>query len=136
MDKLQKIGCAIDPYLDSYTNDISLLPSVKYAHIYNFIGSHMINGSDPQRAFKSLDGYLMVVSSGWMGSLYVKKWTHAVLVKCDVKPSQRSGTVYKTWVAVKPRCAFLLCGLKKMCILRKFKLIHHFLKQMSSLQTI
>ena len=102
INKLQKIGCAIDPYLDSYTNDISLLPSVKYAHIYNFIGSHMINGSDPQRAFKSLDGYLMVVSSGWMGSLYVKKWTHAVLVKCDVKPSQRSGTVYKTWVAVKP----------------------------------
>ena len=81
----------------------------------------MINGSDPQRAFKSLDGYLMVVSSGWMGSLYVKKWTHAVLVKCDVKPSQRSGTVYKTWVAVKP-CGSVqyghctcMAGLSEVC---------------------
>ena len=109
MDKIQKIGCSIDPYLDSYTNEISLLPSVKYAHIYDCIGNHMINGSDPQRAFKSLDGYQMVVSNGWIGSLYVKKWTHAVLVKCNVKPSQHSGTIYKTWVAVKP-CGSVQCG--------------------------
>ena len=86
----------IDPNLDSYTNQISLLPNVKYAHIYDFMGNHIINASNPQRAFKSLDSYHMVVSSGWMGSLYVKKWTRAMLVKCDVKPSQRSRTIYKT----------------------------------------
>jgi len=31
----------------------------------------MINGSDLQRAIKSLDSYHMVVSDGWVGSLYV-----------------------------------------------------------------
>ena len=54
MDKIQKIGCSIDPYLDSYTNKISLLPSVKYAHIYDFIGNHTINGSDPKKPLKVL----------------------------------------------------------------------------------
>ena len=69
----------------------------------------MINCNDPQRAFKSLDSYHMVFSDGWMGSLNVKKWTNAVLVKCDVKPSQRSGLIYKTWVAIKP-CGLVVCG--------------------------
>ena len=35
--------------------------------------------------------------------------TCCVLVKCDMKPSQRSGTIYKTWVAVKP-CGSVQCG--------------------------
>ena len=56
MDKIQKIGCTIDPYLDSYTNEISLLPSVKYAHIYDFIGIHMINGSSGGGSRKRLGG--------------------------------------------------------------------------------
>ena len=51
----------------------------------------------------------MVFSDGWMGSLNVKKWTNTVLVKCDVKPSQRSGIIYKTWVAIKP-CGSVVCG--------------------------
>ena len=71
LEKIQKIGCTIDPYLDSYTNQISLLSSVKYAHIYDLIVNHMINGNDPQRAFKSLDGYHMVVSNGWMDGKFV-----------------------------------------------------------------
>ena len=110
VEKLQKIGCAIDPYLDSYTSQLSLLPTVKYSHICDFIGNHIINGNDPQRAFKSLDSYHMVVSNGWMGSLRVKKWLHAVVVICDVKPSQRSGIIYKTWVALKP-CGSVQCGI-------------------------
>lgn len=51
----------------------------------------------------------MVFSEGWMGNFNVKKCTNAVLVKCDVKPSQRSGIIYKTWVAIKP-CGSVLCG--------------------------
>ena len=54
--------------------------------------------------------WLFQMDHRWMGSLYVKKWTHAVLVKCDVKPSQRSGTMYKTWVAVKP-CGSVQCAI-------------------------
>ena len=108
-EKLKKLGCNRDPYADSYTNEVSMLPTVKYSHIYDFIANHMVDGNDPQRAFKSLDNYRMVVSSGWMGSLYVKKWPHATIVKCEVKPSQRSGVIYKSWVAFKP-CGSVQCG--------------------------
>ena len=73
VEKLLKVGCTVDPYLDSYANELSLLPAVKYSHIYDFIGNHMIDGSDPQRAFKSLDGYHMVVSNGWMGGFVCKE---------------------------------------------------------------
>lgn len=110
LQKLKEVGCTKDPYLDSFINQGGLLPNVKYANIFDFlIGSHMVNHNDPQRAFKSLDGYHMVVADGWMGNLNIKKWTNAVIVKCDVKPSQRSGTIYKTWVAIKP-CRSVLCS--------------------------
>lgn len=72
-------------------------------------------------AFKSLDSYHVVVSNRWMGSLYVKKWPHAVLVKCNVKPSQWSGVIYKIWVAIKPcgsvQCGYCTCmaGLSEVC---------------------
>jgi len=94
VEKLQKLGCNVDPYLESYSNEVTVLPTIKYSHIYDFIGNHTVDGNDLQRAFKSLDGYRMVVSSGWMGGLCVKKWPHATIIKCDVKPSQRSGVIY------------------------------------------
>ena len=78
----------IPMYVDSYDNQLSLLPTVKYSDICNFIKNHTIDGNDPQKAFKSLDSYHMVCSDGWMGSLNVKKCRNTVLVKCDVKPSQ------------------------------------------------
>ena len=65
LQKLQEVGRTVDPYLESFTNQVSLLPNVKYANMYDFlIGNHMINSSDPQRAFKSLDSYHMVFSDG------------------------------------------------------------------------
>lgn len=73
LQKLQEVGCTSDPYLQSFNSQVSLLPSIKYSHIYDFlIGSHIVNCNDPQRAFKSLDGYHMVFSEGWMGNLNVK----------------------------------------------------------------
>ena len=121
LHKLQEIGCTVDPYVDSYGNQLSLLPNVKYSHICDFIENHTIEGNDPQKAFKSLDSYHMVCSEGWMGSLSVKKYRNTVLVKCDVKPSQRSGVIYKTWVAVKPdgsvqygHCT-CMAGLSEVC---------------------
>ena len=115
------IGCTVDPYVDSYDNQLSLLPTVKYSDICDFIESHTIDGNDPQKAFKSLDSYHMVCSDGWMGSLNVKKCRNTVLFKCDVKPSQRSGVIYKPWVAVKP-CGSVqyghctcMAGLSEVC---------------------
>jgi len=80
VEKLQKLGCSVDPYLESYSNEVTVLPTIKYSHIYDFIGNHTVDGNDPQRAFKSLDGYRMVVSSGWMGGLCVKKWPHGTMI--------------------------------------------------------
>ena len=109
LQKLQEIGCTVDPYVDSYDSQLSLLPTVKYSDICEFIGNHTVDGKDPQKAFKSLDSYHTVCSDGWMGSLNVKKCRNAVLIRCDVKPSQRSGLIYKTWVVVK-QCGSVLCG--------------------------
>ena len=109
VQKLQEIGCTVDSYADSYDSQLSLLPTVKYSDICEFIGNHTVDGKDPQKAFKSLDSYHTVCSDGWMGSLNVKKCRNAVLIRCDVKPSQRSGLIYKTWVAVK-QCGSVLCG--------------------------
>ena len=111
----------MDPYVDCYENQLSLLPSVKYSDICDFIENHTIDGNDPQKAFKSLDSYHMVCSEGWMGSLNVKKCRNTVLIKCDVTPSQRSGVIYKTWVAVKPSGSVLyghctcMAGLSEVC---------------------
>jgi len=73
LHKPQEIGSTVDPYVDSYNDQLSLLPIVKYSEICEFIGNHTIDGSDPQKAFKSLDRFHTVCSDGWMGNLSVKK---------------------------------------------------------------
>ena len=88
LQKLQEIGSTVDPYVDSYNNQPSLQPTVKYSDICEFIGNHTIDDKDPQKAKKSLDSFHTVCSDGWMGSLSVKKCRNAVLIRCDVKPSQ------------------------------------------------
>ena len=80
-----------DPLLQRYNSRISPSPQ----QILDPPLGHMINGirSDAQRAISGLNGYYMVVSNEYGWEVYLRKWTHAVLVKCDVKPSQHSGTV-------------------------------------------
>ena len=48
------------------------IPEVKNLSIYNFIANHMVDVNDPQCAFKSLDGYRMVVSSGIISTSYAQ----------------------------------------------------------------
>ena len=42
LHKSKEVGCTIDPYIDTFTNQESLLPNVKYVNIYDLlIVSHM-----------------------------------------------------------------------------------------------
>jgi len=54
-----------------------------------------------------------MVTVWWMDGKSVCK-NIATVVKCDVKPSQRSGVIYKSWVAIKS-CGSVQCG-HCMCI--------------------
>lgn len=99
--KLVGLKCSVDPYIDTFESQ-GPLPPVTYADIYEFlVSSHTLHSCERKNAFKSLDAYRMVCSEGWMSTLGVKEWPNAVVLKCDVKPSQKSGKLYKTWVAVK-----------------------------------
>lgn len=106
VEKLVEIQCNLDPYLnaDSFTvssgNDF---PVIKYSDIYEYIiGSSNVSSykGKPTNAFKSLDSFQMVCTEGWLSSLWWKEWPSAVVIIADVKPSQRSGVLYKSWVAV------------------------------------
>lgn len=100
-EKLIALKCSVAPYIDSFDCECPL-PPVTYADIYAFlVCSHSIHSCERQNAFKSLVAYRMVCSEGWLSTLGVKQCPSAVILKCDVKPSQRSGTLYRTWVAVK-----------------------------------
>ena len=101
--KLTEIKCTIDPYIDESYNCESI-PVVSYTNIYDFLVCSSNDPSydgKPANPFKSLDGFRMVCAEGWMGTLQTKTWADAVVIKGEVKPSQRSGVLYKTWEAVK-----------------------------------
>ena len=74
-----------------------------------------------QSAFKSLDAYRTVCVEGWLSSLQVKKWRIATIVRGDVKPSQQSGILYKTWVAIESGGAIVsghctcMAGISEVC---------------------
>ena len=121
VQKLNAFKCNVDPYIDSFDCN-SPLPPVTYAHIYDFlISSSSVHSCESQNAFKSLDAYRMVCSEGWLSTLGIKKWPNAVVLKADVKPSQRSGTLYRMWVAIKGNGAVLtahcscMAGLSEVC---------------------
>jgi len=52
LQKLREIGCTVDPYADSYGNQLSLLPTVKYSDICGLI-EYTIDANDPQKAINS-----------------------------------------------------------------------------------
>lgn len=126
IEKLGKIKCDLDPYLDESfiacsEND---LPIIKYSDIYDYlICSSNLSSCEgkPGNAFKSLDSFRMVCTEGWLSSLRWKKWSSAVVIIADVKPSQRSGVLYKTWVGVRENgevsSAHCTCmaGLSEVC---------------------
>jgi len=63
----------------------------------------------------------MVCAKGWLSTLGVKELSGAVVVKCDVKPSRKSGAPYRTLVAVKRNGAVVnghctcMAGLSEVC---------------------
>ena len=75
----------------------------------------------PANAFKTLDSFRMVCTEGWLSLLRWKEWPSAVVIIADVKPSQRSGVLYKTWVAVKQNSEVssghctCMAGLSEVC---------------------
>ena len=122
-EKLEEIKCSVDPYIDdSYS--FGPAPVVSYTNIYDFLICSS-NGPScdgkPANAFKSLDGFRMVCAEGWMSTLQTKVWADAVVIKGEVKPSQRSGVLYKTWVAVKKNGEVIsghctcMAGLSEVC---------------------
>ena len=120
-EKLIALKCSVDPYIDSFDSPFPL-PPVTYTDIYDFlVNSYSVHSSQRQNAFKSLDAYRMVCSEGWLSTLGVKEWPNAVVLKCDVKPSQRSGSLYRTWVAVKGNGSVVtghctcMAGLSEVC---------------------
>ena len=121
--KLEEIKCSVDPYIaDSYS--FGPAPVVSYTNIYDFLICSS-NGPScdgkPANAFKSLDGFRMVCAEGWMSTLQTKVWADAVVIKGEVKPSQQSGVLYKTWVAVKKSGEVIsghctcMAGLSEVC---------------------
>ena len=116
----------LDPYLDEFFTACSesYLPIIKYSDIYEYlICSSSLSSYEgkPGNAFKSLDSFQMVCTEGWSSSLRWRKWSSAVVITADVKPSQRSGVFYKTGVGVRENGevsnAHYTCmaGLSKVC---------------------
>ena len=126
IEKLGKIKCDLDPYLDESfpVGSENNLPIVKYSDIYDYIirsGTLSLCEGKPGNAFKSLDSFRMVCTEGWLSSSRWKKWSSAVVIIADVKPLQRSGVLYKTWVAVRENSEIssahctCMAGLSEVC---------------------
>lgn len=96
---------------------------MKYEYIYEFLinGNALPMSRDSPAAFKSLDAFRMVCAEGWLSTLTIKDCPSTVVVKGFVKPFQRSGVLYETWVAVKHNgsvlCGHCTCmaGLSEVC---------------------
>jgi len=66
LQKLREIGCTVEPYVDSYDNQLSLLSPANYSDICDLIEYDTINGNDLQKAFKvliAITWYILMV--GW-----------------------------------------------------------------------
>ena len=119
--KLSEIFCEVDPYIDNCFESSVELPSVTYEQIYDFLVNSVHSSNSKQNAFKSLDAYHTVCAAGWLSSLEVKEWKGGVIVRGDVKPSQRSGILYKAWVALKKSGAVVsghctcMAGISEAC---------------------
>ena len=99
--KLSEIVCEVDPYIDNGFEHSVELPGITYEQIYDYLVNSIHSSNSKQNAFKSLDAYHTVCASGWLSSLEVKEWKRGIIVWGDIKPSQRSGILYKAWVALK-----------------------------------
>ena len=83
--------------------------------------SSIHSSNSKQNAFKSLDAYHIVCAEGWLSSFEVREWMKCVIVRGDVKPSQRSGILYKTWVVIQKDGAVLsghctcMAGISEVC---------------------
>ena len=96
--KLVEIKCTVDPYIDE-TYNYGSIPSVSYTDIYDFLicsSNDPACDGKPANAFKSFDGFRMVCAEVWMSTLQTKTWADAVVIKGEVKPSQRGRVLYKT----------------------------------------
>ena len=90
----------VDPYIDGVLEHSADLQDVTYEQIYDFLVNRIHSSNNKQNASKSLDTYHTVCAEGWLSSLQVKEWKRGIIVQGDVKPSQWSGILYKTWVAI------------------------------------
>ena len=99
--KTRRVFCEVDPYIDDVFRYSMVLPGVTYEQIYDYLvsGIHSLNTSK-QNAFKGMDAYRTVYAEVWLSSLEVKEWKKGVIVRGDVKPSQRNGILYKVWVVI------------------------------------
>ena len=97
---------------------------VSYTNIYDFLicsSNEPSCDGKPANAFKTLDGFRMVCAEGRMSTLQTKTWADAIVIKGEVKPSQQSGVLYKTWVAVKKSGEVIsahctcMAGLSEVC---------------------
>ena len=95
--KLSEIFCEVDPYIDNCFERSVELPGVTYEQIYDFLVNSVHSSNSKQNAFKSLDAYHTVCAAGWLSSLEVKEWKGGIIVRGDVKPSQRSGILYNAY---------------------------------------
>jgi len=79
ISKLSEIFCKVDPNID---NDFkySVLPSVIYEQIYDFLVNSSHSSNSKQNAFKSLDAYQTVCAEGWLSSLEVREWKGGEIV--------------------------------------------------------
>ena len=121
--KLLSFSCTTDPYCDNFDFH-GPLPPVKYGDIYEYL---IINTDQytkqRQNAFKSLDAYRTVCSEGWTSNISTKSWQDqgVIVLKCDIKPSQKSGMLYDTWVAIKANGHIItghctcMAGLSEVC---------------------
>ena len=119
--KLGEFFCEVDPYIDDVFRYSTVLPGVTYEQIYDYLVSGIHSSNSKQNAFKSLDAYRTVCAEGWLSSLEVKEWKRGVIVRGDVKPSQRNGILYKVWVVIQKRGAIVsgyctcMAGISESC---------------------
>ena len=119
--KLGEILSEVDPYIDGVFNYSADLLGVTYEQIYDFLVNSIHSSNRKQNAFKSLDAYRTVCAEGWLSSIQVKEWKRGITVRGDVKPSQRSGILYKTWVAIQKSGAVVsghctcMAGISEAC---------------------
>ena len=97
-EKLIALKCSVDPYIDSFDSPFPLQPVILIPTSTRdfLVNSYSAHSSQRENALKSLDPYQTLCSEGWLSTLRVKEWPNAVVLKCDIKPSQTSESLYRT----------------------------------------